>query len=929
MSSGSKDLEKLEPPETDETEFSDYRVDEPLSNGKRIGSESRKHMNDSSQREEHNEAGAYSQELIEAGTESKNQESDMEANESDKTDDERSAESEHIMSGLFPEGDPVFRPMIPEGSHFGLFPETEEDRVREQLKELFDSLTEEQKEEIRELIRPDIESVEELDELVALFPDSQCHPDFKTMYEKAVEYVQTEKARRGESDHEKPTLIQYLMNYEAERRWADLVFWGITERYDYDSVSKQDTATDVSARGSHANKEALEETEARRFKRVMSPDALLRIYEVAHGFRPKVSIETMNDVDRLLETHESLRNKPRFKSNYEKCRVYVAVKNDRSKTQLELSRIYNIPQSTIGAWRKGVVEESLARALREREEMRIAEQWAVHQPLTELKRLYHLAAESDNETREDKSLGSFSLQLRRAKCIDLRHMDHVFSGTKAGEIDTERVVSLIESICRLSGNESRVLFCSLSDGAIEPEALTELQEFLRGHRNAIENEVAWRLGMNNNSNDVRLGIVEGRLYIWMPNNDANDLLNAWSSLFFCFRSQKEYYRLVGYVFESLELQDYGEGLKHFDKLIDELMLEGTRNVTSKSMSAKSVRILGEVLRFQMDATGLPTSYLEGRIGKIAGANGQGGIRNPHFLSGRQSGILRARLMATANSDFHIRTDGRAEYYEERMDRIDIFKRSLLMLGEMRLTATRRKGGYRVNIPLPVGRCLRFWGIPGGDKTLLNYGLPSLMIEADLEDVRAYAEDLIPQDGCFESSNGFIWTRYVGIEPGTKGVVYGLQEVLTSNELNLLVACGTDDDYDRKVMSWGNLKRLRFSNDKDVAESARSLFKKIRGTPSNLLEDEARMIRRLGINIETAPRTIRYHRKTGKVSVGWIGRTKTPEDVLKWASLCPPNDVRKRAKVLCFLKSYVKTCATAEDELIRSHTKHRSGGDADE
>lgn len=196
-------------------------------------------------------------------------------------------------------------------------------------------------------------------------------------------------------------------------------------------------------------------------------------------------------------------------------------------------------------------------------------------------------------------------------------------------------------------------------------------------------------------------------------------------------------------------------------------------------------------------------------------------------------------------------------------------------------------------------------------------------------MRAYAEDLIPQDGYFGPGDGFIWTRYVGLEPGTKGTGYGLHEILTRDEVNLIAAYGTDDQLDRKVVSWGRLDGLRLSNDNEVADSARSLMKKILDTPSNLLEDEARMIGRLGIGIETAPRTIRYHRKTGKVSVGWIGRTVDSEDVLRWASLCPPNDVRKREKVLCFLKSHLETWTKTGNELIRSRAKRRFGGDSND
>ena len=210
----------------DETELHEGRVYEHLSNDERIRSGSEGSTVDPSQTEAHTEVDTCSQELIEAGTESQDQELDEEEHEAEEMAEECPPQSGNIMAGFFPEGDPVIKPMLPEGSHFGLFPETEEDRVRARLKELFDSLSEEEKEEVREFIRSEVESVEELEELIALFPECQYDPDFKTTYEEAVEYVRTRQEVRSEKDSTPPRLIQEIRNREAERRWAEIVLLG-------------------------------------------------------------------------------------------------------------------------------------------------------------------------------------------------------------------------------------------------------------------------------------------------------------------------------------------------------------------------------------------------------------------------------------------------------------------------------------------------------------------------------------------------------------------------------------------------------------------------------------------------------------------------------------------------------------------------------
>ena len=883
---------------------------------------------DATETEANYTAETCSHEITQVKSEPQHQESKEDGGEVEEPAKDSGPQSEHVMAGFFPEGEPVIRPMLPEEIHFGLFPETDEERVRRWLMELFESLSEDEKEEVRGFIRVEVESVQELETLIARYPESKSNPDFLSMYKEAVDYIAAGQRVHADKNRPLPRLIGELRNRQAERLWADIVFRGISKRRDVEHLPKDGEATREVTRSRRTKKRKTQDTRASRFTRTIPLSTLRRMYEQAHGRKPEVSIESMKDIDQLLKVHESLRGNPEFESDYLKREAYMAVRNDWSKTQLELSRIYNVPQSTIGKWRSGVGEQSLA-VLRRREETRIVREWAEQQPMRELKRLLRSVTDSHNEARKEEWAEELPMRPQRAKHIDLRHLEDALREIRAGRIDTERVVTFIESIYRLSEDESRVHYCVLDDGVIEPDALSELQEVFWENRHAIENGLRESLGISCASNNIRLGITDGRLYIWTPDRDANDLLNSWSSLFFHFRTQGEYDRLVECVCESLELQMEGEGLRHLDRLMDQVVFQSSGQKTGELTHKKGTRVRGEILRFQMDVTGLPTSFLEDRVSRVTGSNGQGGIRNPRFLTGQQLGVLRARLMATANSDFHIRTDGRAEYYEEHMDRIDIFKQTLLSLGEMHLSVVKRRGEYIVCIPLPIGKCLHFWGIPGGDKSLLNNGLPTLMLEAPLEEVCAYAEDLIPQDGCFDMHNGFVWTRFIAIEPGVKGPKYGLTRTLSDNETNLIIGYGTDDSLDRKVISWGKVKQLQFSNDRNIAEPAKSLVKRILDNPSNLLEDEARMIRRLGISIGTKPQTIRYHKKTGKVSVGWVAKTDTFDDAIKWAVLCPPNDIGKRKKVMGFLSAHEEDCTRIKDELIKAGTNPNSGGDAND
>ena len=71
----------------------------------------------------------------------------------------------------------------------------------------------------------------------------------------------------------------------------------------------------------------------------------------------------------------------------------------------------------------------------------------------------------------------------------------------------------------------------------------------------------------------------------------------------------------------------------------------------------------------------------------------------------------------------------------------------------------------------------------------------------------------------------------------------------------------------------------------------------------MLEDEAELARRLGVNIETYPKDVTFSKTTGRFSINWVAHSYRKDDLLRWGLLAPPNDERKRKKLDDWLAKY--------------------------
>jgi hypothetical protein len=115
-------------------------------------------------------------------------------------------------------GEPVVDRTLEPRSFFGDDEETsEEEEIRKRLRELFGELSEEEREQFKEIVRSRLKSEEDLEELIARHPTIRLSPDYRQKLEAARSFVK--RKRKGQA----PKIIRELWALEAEREWMKVV----------------------------------------------------------------------------------------------------------------------------------------------------------------------------------------------------------------------------------------------------------------------------------------------------------------------------------------------------------------------------------------------------------------------------------------------------------------------------------------------------------------------------------------------------------------------------------------------------------------------------------------------------------------------------------------------------------------------------------
>ena len=616
-----------------------------------------------------------------------------------------------------------------------------------------------------------------------------------------------------------------------------------------------------------------------------------RLYETHHGSPPKIKIEDMKDLEELLKKHPDIKEDSKFSSRYKESEIYFEVKGNFTMTREELSKKYKMGHTRIGYMRLGV-ETGLVSELRHLEEDRIIKKWADSLSREEIDYLTR-----DNEMQPRYNQGFIH---------PIKLTDNEFD--EQMDLEKQLVQLLKDSVKESHEQKARMTIADLS--SLSQEKMTDFKEQL-DNKDSIEKLVDDYLKTKvDNNSELKLSLVDEKLYIWTPNRSHEELINAYGDQYFYFNDRNEFASFLDNVRTSVGLDNsLHNSVKHFNEVLDGFNLSPVSGKgMSRSIDTLKARLSGDSLHFLLDASDIELSELEGRISKVTAPNGLGGIENPKFPTGEEYEILRARLIATVVSAGQIRADtGRIGYSEQILSRSERVQEILNGFGDIEMVPYHREGKNEYIFPCVLGRALWHWELTSGDKTIVNSGLPDFIENGTWRVRAAYLQELIPEDGSFHKNTGFRWTRYVAIDAGDKNEMYKFPNEVSSDIIGMIKENGTHVGglVPQVTLTKSTLEELGNSEDSSLAKSASNLLSMINERPSKLIHDESRIAESLGIETRLGPSTVKFYPKTGKVTVRWNAGTTKREDGLRWAIIAPPNDERKRANVKKWLLSKEK------------------------
>ena len=607
-----------------------------------------------------------------------------------------------------------------------------------------------------------------------------------------------------------------------------------------------------------------------------------RQYEEENGGPPDVKIESMEDVDRLME--EQSDDTSKTSREYQSAETYFAIRDESRKNQHQLAEEYGVSQSKISNCQRGV-ETGLVKRLREREEERIIREWVDSKSVQENMNL------EDTETRETIKANE-SLDIQRIEPEVVKESMKQIREDK--DLGPKEVADVIDQMIRESPeSESRAMMVDFPRSEIDDKMVSEFEKVLKTHRKEIQETLKESL----EAEDSRVGMVKGRLYVWTPDRTPNDLVNAWHDQYF-YMDNRDAARLADTSASRLGLGDSrNERLQNLNDLMQQLADNEPSSIPIKIKGNRS-RMIGETLHVQRDVLGIRNQEVEGLVTKVTGKNGQGGISNPKLLEGAKLETWRAGLIGAALSDCHIRSDDSiVEYYEENLDRLNRFRDSLKAIGDFTNEPTfeSQSNLYRLKLPSPYGRALNYWGVPSGDKAIKNPTLPSDFHRWSPEAKCRYSSEMTSEESNI-SKGRCSWPRSNIVRAGEeKSSTYEFESRISEEEVELIKQRGrtrSGEFEGDKTIPYGLIDDLKNDANPNVSKTAHQLEETIHNNRNKLIDSERDLYSDLGIDITVSPRQITYYGRTGRVSVKWEAKTSSSKATIRLAIICPPNHPAK-------------------------------------
>lgn len=340
------------------------------------------------------------------------------------------------------------------------------------------------------------------------------------------------------------------------------------------------------------------------------------------------------------------------------------------------------------------------------------------------------------------------------------------------------------------------------------------------------------------------------------------------------------------------------------------------------------RVHGSVMNLLCDILNLSLKEFEGHIEKITGKNGRGGIYNPNFLEGTELETTIAGVLGVVVSDCHVRLKGGTTYFESNLKRIDEFKMLLSRFGEIRwgiTTPKMRNGSRELWIPIVIDNMIRLVGIPAGDRTILNYGLPIISKTWSIAATCEYMKQMFAQESTVKPNGKLVWGRWNAIHAGTKSDRYSfesrisesaLEFLKTSEELVKLRRNQTLQRIRERYITIARLKELKENGVERDARIAEELLKVVEENRNHLIDDEVMMLKKLGIQVSLGPRKISFYENTERVTIGWSAEIASNTSRTIVALILSPPHPKKRKRLNKWLQTRPSNSVNEVREILR-------------
>jgi hypothetical protein len=744
-------------------------------------------------------------------------------------------------------------PMLPEDLSFSIFPETEEERIERESRELWESLSEEERELIKPLLKRDIESEEDLRELLKIHHDASGFEHSQAEYEDALEFLDDS----SDADAEVPVLIKRLQNLEAERRWIALVH----------------------------SPESLTPSE--------SENGLLREFIQWYLQHP--------EIDESPEVEENLRNVFFY------FEIMEIVEKNPSVSIYRLSRDYEIGENMVRKWvKKGSKPWLLSQFLlwhrsrtRKKEVSRGSqvEFTEVYRSLRTVREesgrtIYTVAQALGRLLKQKMHLGVVTALLKSQKGHTPTWLKEILDYIRKNRMLIQNLLNSMipdsESLrIRIAATESSLVFRLYDSEQIDYLSLLarEIFYFSEKDKRRIMSEACGAFG----------GITRSEL------SRIVNQLSTIGSLAARGRGGKNVHNINhDLLYETPFL--YGETLR----VILEIQNSSLNHIAPLVLRVgKANDAKGGIQQLPMSRGRL--SLISRRLLKPQIPEGEDFL----VLLARLYAIMVSdgSIDSSFRVDYGEKNKSRREYVKQLFSRLGSFSFKEIKDEKGAIT------GFCM--PAVIGRLLVSLGLPKGDKVLQGPRIPRFVIDGSFAIRKAYIEEVIPEEGWVYVRKDRDTVEIGISRSRVLYEVKKRRETGDQNVISRRLAAFVRNNGERETTSFGaenrlsvfyvirpkKLKELKGDKNKEIVRLAYELESMILRHPPDLLSDEKYLFGSIGIQMEYEAAKISFSEKTGRVSVEWRLRNSSQEDGARLGVIAPPIHVKKKERLLSWMKRH--------------------------